>query len=44
MKDGNGMGYSIGIDVGSTTLKTVVLDGDGKIIEKSYQRQLSRVR
>ncbi|MCL2578132.1 MAG: acyl-CoA dehydratase activase [Defluviitaleaceae bacterium] len=38
------MGYSIGIDVGSTTLKTVVLDGDGKIIEKSYQRHLSRVR
>ncbi|MCL2264374.1 MAG: acyl-CoA dehydratase activase, partial [Defluviitaleaceae bacterium] len=38
------MSYSVGIDVGSTTLKTVVLDGDGNIIEKSYQRHLSRVR
>jgi predicted CoA-substrate-specific enzyme activase len=38
------MGYSIGIDVGSTTLKTVVLNENGEIIEKSYQRHLSRVR
>jgi len=38
------MSYAIGIDVGSTTMKTVVLDSNGKIIEKSYQRHLSRVR
>jgi predicted CoA-substrate-specific enzyme activase len=38
------MSYSIGIDVGSTTLKTVVLNDNGEIIEKSYQRHLSRVR
>ncbi|MCL2456542.1 MAG: acyl-CoA dehydratase activase, partial [Defluviitaleaceae bacterium] len=38
------MFYSIGIDVGSTTLKTVVLDENGDIIEKSYKRHLSRVR
>jgi predicted CoA-substrate-specific enzyme activase len=38
------MSYAIGIDVGSTTLKTVVLDENGGIIEKSYQRHLSRVR
>ncbi|MCL2357193.1 MAG: acyl-CoA dehydratase activase [Defluviitaleaceae bacterium] len=38
------MSYSIGIDVGSTTLKTVVLNAEGDIIEKSYQRHLSRVR
>ena len=36
--------YSIGIDVGSTTLKTVVLDGAGQVIEKSYQRHFSKVR
>ncbi|MDR2908464.1 MAG: acyl-CoA dehydratase activase [Oscillospiraceae bacterium] len=38
------MSYKIGIDVGSTTLKTVVLGNDGRIIEKSYQRHFSRVR
>ncbi|MCL2580362.1 MAG: acyl-CoA dehydratase activase [Oscillospiraceae bacterium] len=38
------MTYHIGIDVGSTTLKTVVLDNTGRIIEKSYQRHFSKVR
>jgi len=38
------MAYKIGIDVGSTTLKTVVLDDSGQIIEKSYQRHFSKVR
>jgi len=38
------MSYKLGIDVGSTTLKTVVLNDDGKIIEKSYQRHFSKVR
>ena len=36
--------YKIGVDVGSTTLKTVVLDQDNNIIEKSYQRHFSKVR
>ncbi|MCL2546526.1 MAG: acyl-CoA dehydratase activase [Oscillospiraceae bacterium] len=36
--------YILGIDVGSTTLKTVVLDPSGQIVEKSYQRHLSKVR
>lgn len=36
--------YKVGIDVGSTTLKTVVLNEDNNIIEKSYQRHFSKVR
>lgn len=36
--------YKIGIDVGSTTLKTVILNEKNEIIEKSYQRHFSRVR
>lgn len=38
------MSYKIGIDVGSTTLKTVVLNENNAIIEKSYQRHFSKVR
>jgi len=38
------MSYKVGIDVGSTTLKTVVLGDEGQIIEKSYQRHFSKVR
>jgi len=38
------MVYKIGIDVGSTTLKTVVLDDNNQIVEKSYQRHFSKVR
>ncbi len=38
------MSYQLGIDVGSTTLKTVVLNDTGQIIEKSYQRHFSKVR
>jgi len=36
--------YKIGIDVGSTTLKTVILNEKDEIIEKSYQRHFSKVR
>lgn len=36
--------YSLGIDVGSTTVKTVVLDEQGKILSHCYQRHYSRVR
>ncbi|MFV0400535.1 MAG: acyl-CoA dehydratase activase [Oscillospiraceae bacterium] len=38
------MSFKIGIDVGSTTLKTVVLNDDNNIVEKSYQRHFSKVR
>jgi len=34
----------IGIDIGSTTVKTVVIDHGGKILFKSYTRHLSEVR
>lgn len=36
--------YSLGIDVGSTTVKTVVLDEHDAILFHRYQRHLSRVR
>ena len=36
--------YSLGIDVGSTTVKTVILDEDKKIIYSKYQRHFSKVR
>lgn len=36
--------YSLGIDVGSTTVKTVITDTDGNIIYSKYQRHLSKVK
>jgi len=36
--------YSIGIDVGSTTVKFVVLDNDNKIIHKEYNRHFSDIK
>lgn len=36
--------YSVGIDVGSTTVKFVVLDGDKKIIHKEYNRHFSDIK
>ena len=36
--------YSLGIDVGSTTVKTVITDADGEIIYSKYQRHLSKVK
>ncbi|MCR4761539.1 MAG: acyl-CoA dehydratase activase [Oscillospiraceae bacterium] len=36
--------YSLGIDVGSTTVKTVVIDENKTILSHCYQRHLSRVR
>lgn len=35
---------SLGIDIGSTTVKTVITDSDGNIIYSKYQRHLSRVK
>jgi len=36
--------YRIGIDVGSTTVKVVMLDGQGEPVFRSYVRHLSEVR
>ncbi|GHV59125.1 2-hydroxyglutaryl-CoA dehydratase [Campylobacterota bacterium] len=36
--------YRIGIDIGSTTVKVVVLDGGGKLISRAYNRHYSEVR
>lgn len=36
--------YSLGIDVGSTTVKTVVINEQHQILSHCYQRHLSRVR
>lgn len=38
------MTYKIGLDIGSTTIKAVVLDEHDNIIYKSYERHKSRVR
>lgn len=35
---------SLGIDIGSTTVKTVIADHEGNIIYSKYQRHLSRVK
>ena len=35
---------SLGIDVGSTTVKTVITDTDGNILYSKYQRHLSKVK
>ena len=36
--------YSLGIDVGSTTVKTVVINEKHEILSRCYQRHMSRVR
>ena len=36
--------YSLGIDVGSTTVKTVITDQSGELIYSKYQRHLSKVK
>ena len=33
----------LGLDIGSTTIKCVVLDDEGKLIYKTYQRHYSRI-
>ena len=38
------MGYRIGFDIGSTTIKAVVLDENNKICYKSYERHKAQVR
>lgn len=36
--------FSLGIDVGSTTVKTVITDTEGNIVYSKYQRHLSKVK
>lgn len=36
--------YSLGIDIGSTTVKTVIADNDGNIVYSKYQRHFSKVK
>ena len=36
--------YALGIDVGSTTVKTVVCDGSGQILHSAYERHFSKVK
>ncbi len=36
--------YALGIDVGSTTVKTVVCDEEGNILHSAYQRHFSKVK
>jgi predicted CoA-substrate-specific enzyme activase len=36
--------YRIGIDIGSTTIKTVILDCDGKTVYQNYERHMSETR
>ena len=36
--------YHIGIDIGSTTIKTVILDGSGKAVYQNYERHMSETR
>lgn len=38
------MGYKLGLDIGSTTIKMVVLNEQQEIIYKSYERHFSRVK
>ena len=36
--------YDLGIDVGSTTVKTVIVDDDGNFVYDKYERHFSKVR
>lgn len=36
--------FSLGIDVGSTTVKTVITDSEGNIVYSKYQRHFSKVK
>jgi len=38
------MTYSIGLDIGSTTIKTAVIDADGVLVYHSYERHLSDIK
>ena len=36
--------YSLGLDIGSTTIKAVALDESGKVVFTSYERHNAKVR
>ena len=35
--------YRIGLDIGSTTIKCVILDDNNKIVYTSYERHFSKI-
>ena len=37
------MNYSLGVDIGSTTAKAVLIDDSGKILYSTYERHFSKV-
>ncbi len=43
-KKGNKSMFHIGLDVGSTTVKIVILDENGEIVHKKYQRHYSDIK
>lgn len=40
----NEIHYSLGVDIGSTTLKVALLDSDGKLVYSDYQRHNAAIR
>ena len=38
------MKVNVGIDIGSTTVKIVVLDNNGELLHHSYERHFAQVR
>lgn len=40
----NEIHYSLGVDIGSTTLKVAMLDNDGKLVYSDYQRHNAAIR
>ena len=38
------MSYRIGFDIGSTTIKAVVMNENGEILYKSYERHKAQIR
>lgn len=37
------MNYSLGVDIGSTTAKAVLINGNGEILYSTYERHYSKV-
>ena len=36
--------YALGIDIGSTTVKIVILDPDGKVVFSDYRRHFAHIQ
>lgn len=44
MKEGDFMAYKIGMDIGSTTIKAIVLNHANEIVYQSYERHKARIK